>query len=72
MVHYSIEHHDSLAINSIAHSVESARLVSDVPDAISCGHGIAIIEIDDARDVEYLEELLEGEDSVIAYDEIIL
>ena len=67
MIYYSIEHNDSFAINGIAHSVDSARLISDVPDAISCGHGVAVIEIDDAEDMDYFEDLLEEEDSVIAY-----
>jgi len=66
MIYCSIEHFDSIAINGIAHSVESARVVSDVPDAISCGHGIAVILIE-SIDQDYLEELLDGENAVIAY-----
>ena len=62
---YNVEHTDSRTIIAIANSV-GGDVISDVNPVSSAGTGIAVIEFPDDQ-VEYVDELLDEDESVIGY-----
>jgi hypothetical protein len=62
---YNVEHTSSRAVAAIAESA-GGSVVSDVHPVTSDGTGIAVIEFS-AEQVEYIEEMLDADESVIRY-----